>query len=196
MEAHEVDAITGRFDHATLPANVKTGRDVWIERRASFARCRSAYRPGCVLGDRVRVHAWTTFNIEPDGSVEVGDDTVLVGATLLCAGRIRIGRGVVVSYGVTIADCDFHPIDPAARRLDAEANAPAADRSRRPPLVPRPVEIGDDAWIGIGAIVLKGVRIGRGARIGAGAVVTGDVADGVTVAGNPARVVAAGEVPR
>src|SRR5262245_23563539 len=195
MDAHDVDAITGTFDHATLPAGVRTGRDVWIERRASFDRCRTGHRPGCVLGDRVRVHTWTTFNIEPDGTVEVGDDTVLVGATLMCAGRIRIGRRVVVSYGVTIADCDFHPIDADARRLDAEANAPAADRSRRPPLVPRPVAIEDDAWIGIGAIVLKGVRIGRGARVAAGAVVTGNVADGATVAGNPARVVAAGEVP-
>jgi acetyltransferase-like isoleucine patch superfamily enzyme len=49
------------------------------------------------------------------------------------------------------------------------------------------VVIEDDAWIGIGAIVLKGVRIGRGARVGAGSVVTGDIPAGVYVAGNPAR---------
>ena len=42
-------------------------------------------------------------------------------------------------------------------------------------------------WIGIGAIVLKGVRVGRGARIAAGSVVTRDVPEGGTVAGNPAR---------
>jgi acetyltransferase-like isoleucine patch superfamily enzyme len=53
----------------------------------------------------------------------------------------------------------------------------------------RPVTIADDVWIGIGAIVLKGVRIGRGARIAAGAVVTRDVPEGAMVAGNPARVV-------
>ena len=47
----------------------------------------------------------------------------------------------------------------------------------------------DDAWIGIGAIILKGVRIGRGARIGPGAVVTADVPAGAAVAGHPARVV-------
>jgi acetyltransferase-like isoleucine patch superfamily enzyme len=48
------------------------------------------------------------------------------------------------------------------------------------------VVIEDDAWIGIGAIVLKGVRIGAGARVEAGAVVTRDVPSGATVAGNPA----------
>jgi maltose O-acetyltransferase len=42
-------------------------------------------------------------------------------------------------------------------------------------------------WIGIGAIILKGVRIGRNARVGAGAVVTRDVPPDATFVGNPAR---------
>ena len=54
------------------------------------------------------------------------------------------------------------------------------------PLRTRPVVIEDDAWIGIGAIVLKGVTIGAGARVEPGAVVTRDVAPGARVAGNPA----------
>ena len=50
------------------------------------------------------------------------------------------------------------------------------------------MEIGDGAWIGIGAIVLKGVSIGAGARVQAGAVVARDVPEGATVSGNPAQV--------
>jgi maltose O-acetyltransferase len=53
----------------------------------------------------------------------------------------------------------------------------------------RPVTIGDDVWIGGGAIVCPGVSIGDGAVIGAGAVVTRDIPAGVFAAGNPARVV-------
>jgi acetyltransferase-like isoleucine patch superfamily enzyme len=49
------------------------------------------------------------------------------------------------------------------------------------------VIIGDDVWVGIGAIILKGVTIGQGARIGAGAVVSRDVPAGTGVEGNPAR---------
>ena len=52
-----------------------------------------------------------------------------------------------------------------------------------------PVNIGQDVWIGGGAIILPGVTIGDGAIVGAGSVVTKDVAPGVTVVGNPARVV-------
>ena len=99
---------------------------------------------------------------------------------------------MVVSYNVTIADSDFHPRDPEARKQDALANAPQGDKSHRPAVIAKPVLIEDDAWIGIGAIILKGVRIGRGARVGAGAVVTKDVPAGATVAGNPARLVGAG----
>ncbi len=49
------------------------------------------------------------------------------------------------------------------------------------------VRVGDRSWIGIGAVVRQGISIGRDAMIGAGAVVVADVADGVTVVGNPAR---------
>lgn len=47
--------------------------------------------------------------------------------------------------------------------------------------------IGNDVWIGHGALILPGLRIGDGAIIGAGAVVTSSVAPYTIVAGNPAR---------
>ena len=179
--------ITGHWDYSTLPANVQLGRGCWIERRDSFVRFRSTKSPGLVLGDRVRVYTWTTFNVEPAGYVEVGRDSVLVGPVFMCAERIVLGRNVVVSYHVTIADCDFHPIDPALRIEDARASSPRGDWTQKPPLVTRPVIIEDDVWIGIGAIILKGVHIGAGARIHAGAVVTRDVPPGAVFAGNPAQ---------
>ena len=50
-----------------------------------------------------------------------------------------------------------------------------------------PVTIGDDVWIGAGAIVLPGVTVGNGAVIAAGAVVTRTVAPFTVVAGVPAE---------
>lgn len=181
--------ILGGWDLALLPANVRIGAACLVERRDSFTRFRSLRDPGLVLGDRVRVHTWTEFNVEPAGRIDIGSDSVLVGAVFMCADRITIGERVVISYQVTIADSDFHPTDPADRRRDAIANAPGGDRASRPVITTAPVRIDDDAWIGIGAIVLKGVHIGRGARVLAGAVVTRDVGAGVTVGGNPARPV-------
>ena len=53
----------------------------------------------------------------------------------------------------------------------------------------KPIEIGDHVWIGLRAIILKGVKIGNGSVIAAGAVVTRDVPPYSLVAGVPARVI-------
>ena len=56
------------------------------------------------------------------------------------------------------------------------------------PLVTRPIVVGRDAFIGARSFVMPGVTIGQGAIVGACSVVTRDVAAGVRVAGNPARI--------
>ena len=152
------------------------------------SRFRSERDPGLTLGDRVTIHNWCAFSVEPSGRVFVGDDTVLVGAIFMCADSISIGARCLVSYNVTIADSDFHPMQPGQRRIDAVAISPGSRLVGRVPLVTRPVVIGDDVTIGIGAMILKGVTIGAGATIDAGTVVTRDVPPGAHVSGNPALV--------
>jgi maltose O-acetyltransferase len=109
--------------------------------------------------------------------------------------NIRIGAGTFVNFGCVILDvvpvtigafCQFgpsvqvyaadHPRDPGLRRAGYESG--------------RRVTIGDNVWLGGGAILLPGITVGGNAIIGAGSVVTRDVPEGATVAGNPARPVA------
>lgn len=73
----------------------------------------------------------------------------------------------------------LHPLDAALRRKQE---------------LGKPVAIGEDVWVGGGAIILPGVRIGARAVIGAGSVVTRDVPADVFAAGNPCRVIR--EIPR
>lgn len=49
------------------------------------------------------------------------------------------------------------------------------------------IKIGRGSLIGIGAVILEGVTVGAGSIVGAGAIVTKDVADGIVVAGVPAK---------
>jgi maltose O-acetyltransferase len=89
-----------------------------------------------------------------------------------CA-EIRIGDNFQAGPGVQLLTPE-HPLDAVARRGEETA---------------RPIVIGDDVWIGGGAIVLAGVTIGDRSVIGAGAVVTRDVPSDVVVVGNPAKIV-------
>jgi acetyltransferase-like isoleucine patch superfamily enzyme len=181
--------VNGTWDYYSLPENIRFGDECWFERKDSFDKFRSVQNPGMLIGDRVNVYTWTSFNVEETGYIEIGNDSTLVGAIFMCAERIILGKNVTISYHVTIADSDFHPKDVDLRKQDAMAIRPTGNRKLRPKLVTNPVIIEDDSWIGIGAIVLKGVHIGKGAQIAAGSVVTSDVPAGTFVEGNPAQPV-------
>ena len=104
--------------------------------------------------------------------------------------KIDIGSHCLISWNVGIADSDFHPLEPAQRLIDAQALAPYfTDRPPRPELKTAPVKIADNVWIGMNAVILKGVTIGENSVVAAGAVVTKSVEPNTIVAGNPAQVV-------
>jgi acetyltransferase-like isoleucine patch superfamily enzyme len=118
--------------------------------------------------------------------LSIGEHSYLGYSTLIVVGtEISIGRHVLIANHVLLNGYDGHPLDPFARARH-EPPGPAGEG---------PIHIGDYAWIGNHAIVLKNVSIGRGAVIASGAVVTRDVADLTVVAGNPARVIREVEPP-
>lgn len=109
--------------------------------------------------------------------IEIGANCGFTGTTIVAAERIVLGDNVQIGANCTIVDTDFHPLTPEARERDFLAGAH------------RPVLIKDNVFIGMHALILKGVTIGEGSVVGAGSVVTRDVPRGVVVVGNPAQVV-------
>jgi maltose O-acetyltransferase len=91
---------------------------------------------------------------------------------LLDVAPIRIGAACQPANRVQLLTAT-HPIDPEPRRLGWESA--------------EPIEIGDNVWLGGGAVVCPGVTIGEDTVVGAGAVVTRDLPAGVVAAGVPAR---------
>jgi len=106
----------------------------------------------------------------------LGAGAQVLAMSSVCAGA-RLGDAVIINTAASVDhDCLLgHGVHVApGARLAGE------------------VVLEDDVFIGSGAIVLPRVHIGMGAQIGAGAVVTKDVPAGVTVVGNPARVLRPG----
>ena len=54
---------------------------------------------------------------------------------------------------------------------------------------PKSIEIGDNVWLGVNVVVLKGVHIGANTIIGAGSVVVSDIPANTIAAGNPCKVI-------
>ena len=108
--------------------------------------------------------------------------------------NIRVGDGFYANFDCVVLDvcpvefgenCLLGPgvhVYTATHPLDAETRAEGPEYGK-------PVSVGDDVWVGGGAVVNPGVTVGDGSVVGSGAVVTEDVPEGVVVQGNPATVV-------
>lgn len=180
--------LPGDWYAGRIPANIVVGTGCVIDSSFCFKHYVAAGPVGLRLGRNVTI--WrAALAAAAAATITIGDDSYIANAVLVCTEAITLGARVLVAGGVTIADSDFHPLSPALRVADTIATSPVGNLARRPPLDVRPVWIDDDVWIGFNATILKGVRIGAGAVVAPGALVTRDVPPGVTVAGNPARVV-------
>lgn len=108
--------------------------------------------------------------------------------------HIFAGDNLFINYDCAIVDCNFvrlgHNVLLGPKVQIYTANHPFMPEERRAGLeMASPVTVGDDVWVGGGAIICPGVSIGSGTTIGAGSVVTRDVPGGVLAVGNPCRVV-------
>ncbi|GBC02596.1 hypothetical protein RclHR1_00470026 [Rhizophagus clarus] len=94
--------------------------------------------------------------------------------TILDCNKVTIGDRVMFGPNVSLFTAT-HPTQPEVR---AEGPQSAF-----------PIKIGNDVWIGGGAIICPGITIGDGVTVGAGSVVTKDVPPYVIVAGSPAKII-------
>lgn len=124
------------------------------------------------IGDGTAVYEDAWLQTEPGGSLVVGNG-VYAGRRVHfhAAGTVTIGDGCYITDEVVISDGEHDRIQPDFVTSGGD------------------IKVGDNVFIGNGAMILGGVTVGDGARIAARAVVTRDVPAGATVAGVPAKVI-------
>lgn len=131
--------------------------------------------PKMFLGDRVAIRS--DVIIGGSGVLRIGDNSCINAECIIAATeRVEIGSNVMLAPRVYILDVNHR----FARR-----DVPITDQGYDI----APTIIGDDVWVGTGAVVTCGVTIGQGAIIAANAVVTQDVAPYAIVGGIPARFI-------
>ncbi len=98
--------------------------------------------------------------LAPGARIQIGSGTGISGGSICAARLVVIGDETRLGANVTIADTDFHSLQPMNRAGHSHATIGVAE-----------VRIGSRVLIGTNSIVLKGVRIGDNCVIGAGSVV-------------------------
>lgn len=132
-----------------------------------------------IIGDNVKIGnrgAWILSpNLYEKPELIIGNNTVVnyqVGISVEC--RVEIGNNCVIAGGSMIFDNNSHSIYYTnGRKMTREDVSP--------------IRIGDNVWIGMGSMLLKGVSIGYGSVVAARSVVTHSVPPMTLVGGNPAR---------
>ena len=176
----------------------------WIQRLIGRATCRLANgaflshtaRIRNALGDSSKIVIGSNSHIRGElmifghgGKISIGEWCYVgVGTRIWSSATIEIGNRVLISHSVNIFDNLTHPLR-ATERHEQAIQIFTTGHPRKIDLDERPVKIGDDAWIGACAMILRGVSVGKGGVVAAGAVVTKDVPEYSIVAGNPAVLV-------
>ncbi len=169
-------AIIGVGVSLRQPGKMSLGRDCVIEDLAHLG-VRGSDDAAIRLHPHVIIGRGAILNAR-NGEIEIGEHSSIGGlARIACTdGKVTIGRHVLVA-GYSYIGCCGHKID----RLDVPMMLQGSDTKGG-------VTIGDDVWIGAGAIVLDGVTIGKGSVIGAASLVTRDIPDYSVAFGSPAEV--------
>lgn len=161
-----------------LGALRNAAREVCFEHRTTPPQDLAAISPALEalfgsVGEGALIEA--PFHCSYGINIHLGDYVYLnTGCVILDSAPVRIGHRCMIGPGVQIYCADHHR-DVTLRREGIERALP--------------VTLGEDVWIGGGAILLPGITVGDSAIIGAGSVVTRDVAAGARVVGNPARAI-------
>lgn len=157
-------------DDFTVDSNAFIGDNVVIYAAAGGGQLR--------IGKGVNIHRDCIIETGQGGSLWIGEDTHIQPRCQFSAykGTIQIGRGVQIA-----PNCAFYPYNHGFELGQSIKSQPIHTKGG--------ILIGDDAWLGVGVIVLDGARIGRGAVIGAGSVVKSEIPDNAIAAGVPARLI-------
>jgi acetyltransferase-like isoleucine patch superfamily enzyme len=113
-----------------------------------------------------------------DAIIIIGANSRIHGTCIHAYEKITIGKNCLIAANCQIIDTSRHDLsfDNPEKRLIPSAKT-------------KPVEIGDNVWIGANSIILPGVTIGSGSVIAAGSVVTKNIPPYTLAGGNPAKII-------
>ena len=154
-----------------IPFYTKKGRGATIRRNTRMDLL--PFNTFC-LGDNSTIEDFCTVN-NGVGKVEIGSNT-RIGLGSVLIGPVRIGDYVRLAQNVVISGLN-HNYQDVTKPISAQG------------VETKPVEVGDETWIGANSVILAGVSIGKHCVVAAGSVVTKNIPSFSVSVGNPAKII-------
>lgn len=145
-----------------LKSNISIGNNVYLRGIAK------GYQAGMVFPTSLLADA-------PNSKITIGDNCRINGAYIHAQKNISIGKNCVIASNVNIMDTNGHVVYSNNRTRGRDE--------------PREVVIGDNVWIGLNVVILKGTKIEKNSVVSAGSVVKGEFPSNSIISGNPAKTV-------
>lgn len=161
------DIIIGKKSRLYFKSSIWTTKHgkVYVGKNCLIGRSKRRYHGGMPF--------YTTLWAEgSESSISIGDNCRINGAYIHAKSSITIGKNCVLAAGITIIDNNGHETYSKNRTIGSDA--------------PSPIKIGNNVWIGMNAIILKGTTIGDNSIISAGSIVKGIFPNNSIICGNPA----------
>jgi acetyltransferase-like isoleucine patch superfamily enzyme len=166
--------------------NAVIGKDVVMYKNAQINNGNS--KESIVIGEGSHI-AGMLLTATNKGKIRIGHHSFIgEGTRVYSVIEITIGNNVQIAHNVNIFDSNIHSLNPIERQKEFIINTTQGFKKIND-LHEKEVVISDNAWIGAGSFILKGVTIGENTIVGAGSVVVKNLPPNVIAAGNPAKII-------
>lgn len=160
--------LDNRWFHSDYPLNLTAEGWEWVyyDYWGNFRQGTNKYIPWPV-SPRSIVTGWKNIVFDPD-DLNIFQSN---GCYFQAVGTIKIGKGTYIAPNVGLITANH-------MFLNLDVHQPA-----------KPIEIGENCWIGMNSMILPGVKLGARTIVAAGSVVTKSFMGNCVIAGNPAKVI-------
>lgn len=168
---------------------IKTGENCEISNLKVYSHLFNGQSPNVIIGNDCQILGQIELQSK-EATVIIGNRVYIGPNTkIFCRNKIEIEDDVLISWGCTLIDTNFHSLNFDDRKDDVIDGIKGWSHLKWKGVVDKPTIIRSKSWIGFNTIINKGVIVEEGTVVACGSVLSGSTEKYTVVGGNPAKFI-------